>query len=98
MNGSIAALTCKNGDINVRAWNYFVAADSRLMTLKRSALWSQVVAASCVEVRGTTNPAVLAIYRLVSAYNDWHFGFGTARILQLDDRRTCDHLGLTNTT
>ena len=90
-NGAIAALFCKNGDLNVRAWNYFAETHSALMRLGRSATWSQIVRASCVAERGTSYPAVRSIYLLASAYNGWHFGTSINQVSQLDQRGACPY-------
>jgi hypothetical protein len=89
-NGSVAALFCRGNEINMKAWSYLVHDDSGLMTLGHSASWHQIVRASCHAKRGTTTPAVLAIYQLTSAYNGWRYGTTPQRVLELGARSACD--------
>ncbi len=72
-DGNAGPLTCKDGGVNVGAWDYYASLKPLLMELTRNATPQQVTSAICTPESLT---AVMkdSTFQLAEAYYGWHFG------------------------
>ncbi|MFZ0994714.1 MAG: hypothetical protein WAO09_01860 [Candidatus Dormiibacterota bacterium] len=72
-DGNASPLICKNGDVNVLAWNYFATIDSALMGMGRRATEQEVQTQLCSDLQHSTIPIEQSAYTLAKTYYGWRF-------------------------
>jgi len=69
-DGTVGPLFCKDGRLNVVAWNYYASNHPQVMGLRRRSSLAQIETAVCAPV--PTVPIAIDAYMLANAYYGWH--------------------------
>ena len=81
-DGNAQPLTCSNGDLNVRAWNFYKAISASVLGLGLNPTQGQVEAAICDDLNHNhaTRPEEASGYDLARQYYGWTFTIDVSKL------------------
>ena len=81
-DGNATPLTCSNGALNVRAWNYYSLISASVLGLGLNPTQGQVESAICDDLKHNhaTRTQETSGYKLASTYYGWAFNIDVAKL------------------
>ncbi len=81
-DGNASPLLCKNGAVNVKAWQFYATVSASVLGLGLNPTQGQVESAICDDFKHghATKPEESSGYRLASTYYGWTFTLDPAKV------------------
>jgi hypothetical protein len=82
-DGTAAPVTCPNGGVNIRAWQWYAKIGNEITELTTGATPSDVHTTACDDTsNGVSGAEEDDLYTMAAAYYGWHFSYNPTRNLE----------------